>query len=88
MNKNINDEISKIINAFNGARYDFVIDKTSILLKRYPKNDFLWNIKGLCLQIQKKYKNTAGARVGSPVPLGGQIDCPGSRVKKGGGKDP
>lgn len=56
MNKNISDEISKIINAFNGAKYDFVIDKTSILLKKHPKNDFLWNIKGLCLQIQKKYK--------------------------------
>ena len=56
MRKNIENEVSKIINAFNGARYDFVIDKTSILLKKHPKNDFLWNIKGLSLQIQKKYK--------------------------------
>ena len=56
MNSNIKAEISKIINAFNSGQYDLVINKTSVLLKKNDENDFLWNLKGLALQIQKKYK--------------------------------
>ena len=56
MNLNINNELTKIINSFNSAQYDLVINKTSILLKKNQNNDFLWNIRGLTLQIQKKYK--------------------------------
>ena len=56
MNLNTKTEVSKIINAFNSERYDFVINKTSILLKKNQNNDFLWNLKGLTFQIQKKYK--------------------------------
>ena len=56
MNLNLKSELSKIINAFNSGMYDFVINKTTVLLKKNKNNDFLWNIKGLTLQLQKKYK--------------------------------
>ena len=56
MDSNIKTELSKIINAFNSGHYDFVVDKASILLKKHKENDFLWNLQGLALQIQKKYK--------------------------------
>ena len=56
MNLDIKSELPKIINAFNSGMYDLVINKTTILLKKDRNNDFLWNIKGLTLQLQKKYK--------------------------------
>ena len=56
MNLNLKSELSKIINAFNSVMYDIVINKTTVLLKKNKNNDFLWNIKGLTLQLQKKYK--------------------------------
>jgi len=56
MSLNIKNELSKIINAFNSGMYDFVINKTTVLLKKNKSNDFLWNIKGLTFQLQKKYK--------------------------------
>ena len=56
MNLDIKTELSKLINAFNSGEYDFVINKASVLLKKNQESDFLWNLKGLTLQIQKKYK--------------------------------
>ena len=56
MNSSIRDKISKLINSFNSAHYDLVINKISILLKTNPNNDFLWNLQGLTFQIQKKNK--------------------------------
>ncbi len=50
MNANINKEIEIVINRFKNRDYNFVITKSTILLKKIPNNDLLWNIKGLSLQ--------------------------------------
>ena len=50
MNSNINKEIEIIINRFKVRDFNFVINKSTILLKKFPHNDLLWNIKGLSLQ--------------------------------------
>ena len=50
MNTNINKEIEIIINRFKIGDYNFVINKSTVLLKKIPNNDLLWNIKGLSLQ--------------------------------------
>ncbi len=43
----INNEIKIIIEKFKNQNFNFVINKTTSLLKNNPNNDFLWNIKGL-----------------------------------------
>ncbi len=43
----INNEIKIIIEKFKNKNFNFVINKTTSLLKNNPNNDFLWNIKGL-----------------------------------------
>ena len=55
MNKNFKNELAKVINGFKTGQYDYTINKVSTLLKKNQDNDFLWNIKGLILQAQKKY---------------------------------
>ena len=50
MNANINKEIEIVINRFKTGDYNFVINKSTVLLKKIPNNDLLWNIKGLSLQ--------------------------------------
>ena len=50
MNKNVNNEIEIIINRFKNKDFDFTINKSTLLLKKFPNNDLLWNIKGLSLQ--------------------------------------
>ena len=50
MNININKEIEVVINRFKIGDYNFVINKSTVLLKKIPNNDLLWNIKGLSLQ--------------------------------------
>ncbi len=50
MNSDINKEIEIIVNRFKSGDYKFTINKTTILLKKFPHNDMLWNIKGLSLQ--------------------------------------
>ena len=50
MNSDINKEIEIVINRFKSGDYKFTINKTTILLKKFPYNDMLWNIKGLSLQ--------------------------------------
>ncbi len=50
MSSEINKEIEIVINRFRVGDYQFVINKTTILLKKIPNNDMLWNIKGLSLQ--------------------------------------
>ena len=34
-----------------------VLKKSSILLKKYPKNDFLWNLAGMCFQRKRDNLN-------------------------------
>ena len=50
MSANINKEIEIVINRFKTGDYNFVINKSTVLLKKIPNNDLLWNIKGLSLQ--------------------------------------
>ena len=44
---NLDNEIKIIIEKFKNKDFNFVINKTTFLLKKNPNNDFLWNIKGL-----------------------------------------
>ncbi len=50
MEKNFNKDIQIIVNRFKNRDYDYTINKSTILLKRIPNNDLLWNLKGLSLQ--------------------------------------
>ena len=50
MNKDLNKEIEIVINRFKTGDYEFAINKSTILLKKLPNNDLLWNLKGLSLQ--------------------------------------
>ena len=52
MDTNINKEIEIVIDRFKNRDYNFVITKSTILLKKIPNNDLLWNIKGLSHQSQ------------------------------------
>ena len=50
MNMDANKEIEIVINRFKSGDYQFTISKVSVLLKKFPNNDMLWNLKGLSLQ--------------------------------------
>ena len=50
------NEIKKIKNYFNVGKYDVVIQKSKILLKKNPEFIGLYNIVGISLHRQKKYE--------------------------------
>jgi len=50
------NEIKKIMNYFNTGKYDVVIKKSKILLKRNPEYIGLYNIIGISFQQQKKFE--------------------------------
>ena len=50
MNKNLNQEIQKLINMYKYGDFSGVLKKCSLLVKKHPKNDFLWNLAGLSFQ--------------------------------------
>ena len=50
MSMDANREIEIVINRFKSGDYEFTINKVSVLLKKFPNNDMLWNLKGLSLQ--------------------------------------
>ena len=50
MSTKLNQEIQILINKYKQQNFSDVIQKSSVLLKKYPKNDFLWNLVGLCFQ--------------------------------------
>ena len=57
MNQKINKEIQILVNRYKYGDYNEVLNKCSHLLKKNPKNDFLWNLAGLCFQrIGNHYK--------------------------------
>ena len=39
-----------LINKYKFGDFNEVLNKCSSLLKKNPKNDFLWNLAGLCFQ--------------------------------------
>lgn len=55
MNKNFENKIKSIIDKFKDKDFNFVIDKSKILLKKNSGNDFLWNIQGLGYQHKGNY---------------------------------
>ena len=55
MNKNFENKIKSIIDKFKNKDFNFVIDKSKILLKKNSGNDFLWNIQGLGYQHKGNY---------------------------------
>ena len=50
MSQKINEEIQILINKYKFGDFNEVLNKCSSLLKKNPKNDFLWNLAGLCFQ--------------------------------------
>ncbi len=58
MKSNLNNEIQIIINRFKINDFNYVINKSSVLLKKIPDNDLLWNIKGLSHQSQGNIKDS------------------------------
>ena len=45
-----NNEIEIIVNRFKVNDFDYTINKSAVLLKKFPNNDLLWNIRGLSFQ--------------------------------------
>ena len=58
MKTNLNNEIEIIINRYRNNDFDYVISKSTFLLKKIPNNDLLWNIKGLSHQSQGNIKES------------------------------
>ena len=57
MNQKLNREIQILVNRYKYGDFKEVLNKCSHLLKKNPKNDFLWNLTGLCFQrIGNHYK--------------------------------
>ncbi len=50
MNQKLNEEIQILVNKYKFGDFNEVLNKCSSLLKKNPKNDFLWNLAGLCFQ--------------------------------------
>ena len=57
MTSTANQEIQILVNKYKIGNFKEVIDKCSLLVKKYPKNDFLWNLAGLCFQKIEKNEN-------------------------------
>ena len=57
MPKNINNEINILIKKFESKRFEEVINKSIILLKKND-NDFLWNLLGLSFQNLNQIKKS------------------------------
>ena len=55
---NLKSQISIIMNKLQAHDYEYVINKSTILIRKYPNNDFLWNLKGLALQSSKKIEES------------------------------
>ena len=58
MNQKLNNEIQILVNKYKYGDFNDVLNKCSSLVKKYPKNDFLWNLTGLSFQRignQEKY---------------------------------
>ncbi len=50
MSQKLNEEIQILVNRYKYGDFSEVLNKCSNLLKKNPKNDFLWNLTGLCFQ--------------------------------------
>ena len=58
MNKELENKIKIIINKFKIKDFNYVINKSKILLKKELNNDFLWNIQGLSYQQKGEYNKS------------------------------
>ena len=50
MDQKLKNEIQILINNYKYGDFKKVLSKCSYLVKKYPKNDFLWNLTGLSFQ--------------------------------------
>ena len=58
MNKELENKLKIIINKFKIKDFNYVINKSKILLKKELNNDFLWNIQGLSYQQKGEYNKS------------------------------
>ena len=57
MNQKLNNEIQILVNKYKYGDFNGVLNKCSSLVKKFPKNDFLWNLTGLSFQRIGKQEN-------------------------------
>jgi tetratricopeptide (TPR) repeat protein len=50
MSENLKQEIQILINKYKYGDFSGVLNKCSLLVKKHPKNDFIWNLAGLSFQ--------------------------------------
>ena len=50
MDQKLKNEIQILVNNYKYGDFKKVLSKCSSLVKKYPKNDFLWNLTGLSFQ--------------------------------------
>ena len=50
MDNNLKNKIQVLINKYKVGDFKSVLDSCSVLIKKHPKNDFLWNLTGLSFQ--------------------------------------
>jgi len=56
MDKNLKNQVDKIINFFNVGNYNKVLELSQILIKKNPNFDYILNIVGLCYQKLNDYE--------------------------------
>ena len=62
MNKNLNQEIQKLINMYKYGDFSGVLKKCSLLVRKHPKNDFLWNLyKQYALVLSTHFNNASNS---------------------------
>ena len=57
MDQKLRNEIQILVNNYKYGDFKKVLSKCSYLVKKYPKNDFLWNLTGLSFQRIGKQEN-------------------------------
>ena len=55
------DDQQVLINFYNEKKFDLVIDRGRVLLKQFPKSDFLWNILGASYKAIGLFENAINA---------------------------
>jgi tetratricopeptide (TPR) repeat protein len=58
MTSDLKNKINIVINRFHAGDFDYVKNECTILLKKEPNSDYLWNLMGLAQQSKKELVNS------------------------------